>query len=112
MNRINFEDYPRRRPLTKEEWAFVNDTAREFYHGSVDSYIAKHLREHVRPHAAGARPQLDAPYAMLRSFTARGASEAEDVWFMHRHRGTAVLRDGRRHTGHGGGHRRGLVCAL
>ncbi len=49
MNRVEFEGHPRRRPLTKEEWAFINDTARDFYHGSVDSYIAKNLREPPKP---------------------------------------------------------------
>lgn len=49
MNRVDFDGYERRRPLTKEEWDFINDTARDFFHGSVDTYIEKHLRAPPKP---------------------------------------------------------------
>lgn len=52
MNRVDFEGYPRRRPLTKEEWAFINDTARDFYHGSVDSYIERRFPAPQKPRSS------------------------------------------------------------
>lgn len=41
--------HARRRPLTKEEHDFIHATAREFYHGSVDTYIQKHVPAPPKP---------------------------------------------------------------
>lgn len=39
--RVELPGYERRRPLTTEEMAFIQDSVRDYYHGSVDTYIEK-----------------------------------------------------------------------
>lgn len=49
VNRIEFERHPRRRKLSKEEWDFIHHSAREFFHGNVETYIQKHFPAPPKP---------------------------------------------------------------
>lgn len=49
INRVVIPGHERRRELTPEEHAFIQSTAREYYHGNFESYVQKHLPAPQKP---------------------------------------------------------------